>query len=208
MLRAVRAAHDPVWTADGYVSDHWRPVSPVSGRLDAFQWLTPLAALTSDKSADVEANSVKAEPVQAKSVQAKSVEVAPVQGSGITTQDPSRQDRLPDARIAAPPSPGETERPYSETVTSSIDEKVPAIAPAAVASSEMIKTPAAPPPVFRPRGDLGQASAAPPPIIPIIRAPDDPGVDELFTDDEFADALARPAAQRGGWQGFWSRLSR
>jgi len=34
-LRAVRALHDPVWTADGYVSDRWRPVSPVSGRLDA-----------------------------------------------------------------------------------------------------------------------------------------------------------------------------
>ncbi|KWV45960.1 hypothetical protein AS156_23030, partial [Bradyrhizobium macuxiense] len=30
-LRAVRALHDPVWTADGYVSDRWRPVSPVTG---------------------------------------------------------------------------------------------------------------------------------------------------------------------------------
>ena len=28
-LRAVRALHDPVWTADGYVSSTWRPVSPV-----------------------------------------------------------------------------------------------------------------------------------------------------------------------------------
>src|SRR5579862_8292064 len=46
-LRAVRASQDPVWTADGYVSDKWRPVSPVSGRLDAFQWQTPLAALPS-----------------------------------------------------------------------------------------------------------------------------------------------------------------
>src|ERR1700736_5863108 len=54
-LRAVRALHDPVWTADGYVSDKWRPVSPVSGRLDAFQWQTPLAALPSDKSAAIEA---------------------------------------------------------------------------------------------------------------------------------------------------------
>jgi HemY protein len=25
-MRAVRALHDPVWTADGYVSDRWRPV--------------------------------------------------------------------------------------------------------------------------------------------------------------------------------------
>src|SRR4029077_13136092 len=37
-LRAVRALHDPVWTADGYVSSTSRPVSPVSGRIHAFQW--------------------------------------------------------------------------------------------------------------------------------------------------------------------------
>src|SRR6202043_2170419 len=54
-LRGVRARHDPVWTADGYVSDRWRPVSPVTGRLDAFQWQTPLASLPSDKSAAIEA---------------------------------------------------------------------------------------------------------------------------------------------------------
>ena len=54
-LRAVRALHDPVWTADGYVSDKWRPVSPVSGRLDAFQWQTPVAALPSDKAAELDA---------------------------------------------------------------------------------------------------------------------------------------------------------
>ncbi|HEY4747855.1 MAG TPA: heme biosynthesis HemY N-terminal domain-containing protein, partial [Steroidobacteraceae bacterium] len=54
-LRAVRARHDPVWTADGYVFDKWRPVSPVTGRLDAFQWQRPLAALPSDKNAALEA---------------------------------------------------------------------------------------------------------------------------------------------------------
>ena len=53
-LRAVRALHDPAWTADGYVSATWRPVSPVTGRLDAFQWQTPVAALPSDKSAAIE----------------------------------------------------------------------------------------------------------------------------------------------------------
>jgi HemY protein len=55
-LRAVRALHDPVWTADGYVSDRWRPVSPVTGRLDAFQWQTPLAALPSDKNGAIESS--------------------------------------------------------------------------------------------------------------------------------------------------------
>lgn len=43
--RALRALPDPVWTADGVVSETWRPVSPVSGRLDAFVWKVPLAAL-------------------------------------------------------------------------------------------------------------------------------------------------------------------
>jgi HemY protein len=44
MARAVRAARDPQWTADGVVSDRWMPVSP-GGRLDAFQWKVPLAEL-------------------------------------------------------------------------------------------------------------------------------------------------------------------
>ena len=43
MARALHAARDPAWTADGFVSDRWMPVSPVSGRLDAFQWKVPLA---------------------------------------------------------------------------------------------------------------------------------------------------------------------
>ena len=44
MARAVHAAPDPVWTADGVVSDRWLPVSP-NGRLDGFEWRVPLAEL-------------------------------------------------------------------------------------------------------------------------------------------------------------------
>jgi HemY protein len=43
MARALNAAPDPAWTADGYVSDSWLPVSPVTRRLDAFEWRVPLA---------------------------------------------------------------------------------------------------------------------------------------------------------------------
>ncbi len=43
--RAVRAPRDPTWVADGYVFDHWEPVSPVSGRLDAFEWKVPAGRL-------------------------------------------------------------------------------------------------------------------------------------------------------------------
>jgi HemY protein len=45
MTRAVRARRDPVWTADGFVSDRWMPVSPVTGRLDTFVWMEPLAQI-------------------------------------------------------------------------------------------------------------------------------------------------------------------
>jgi len=45
MSRALNAALDPAWTADGFVSERWLPVSPVSGRLDAFQWKVPVAEL-------------------------------------------------------------------------------------------------------------------------------------------------------------------
>ncbi|MGX1096723.1 heme biosynthesis HemY N-terminal domain-containing protein [Amorphus sp. MBR-141] len=45
LSRAVRAPRDPAWTADGIVSESWAPVSPVSGRLDAFEWRVPYEAL-------------------------------------------------------------------------------------------------------------------------------------------------------------------
>ena len=44
MGRAMRASGDPVWTADGVVSDRWLPVTP-NGRLDGFEWKLPLAEI-------------------------------------------------------------------------------------------------------------------------------------------------------------------
>jgi HemY protein len=45
LARAVGAARDPSWTADGVVSERWAPVSPVTGALDAFQWRVALEDL-------------------------------------------------------------------------------------------------------------------------------------------------------------------
>lgn len=42
LARAVNAARDPAWTADGVVADRWEPISPVTGALDAFQWRVPV----------------------------------------------------------------------------------------------------------------------------------------------------------------------
>lgn len=41
LARAARAPRDPAWIADGTVFDHWSPISPISGRLDAFVWQPP-----------------------------------------------------------------------------------------------------------------------------------------------------------------------
>ena len=46
--KAIRAPRDPAWTADGYVSEGWAPVSPVTGRLDAFRWKVPAQRIGHD----------------------------------------------------------------------------------------------------------------------------------------------------------------
>jgi len=45
LARAIRAPRDPVWTADGIVSESWLPVSPASGELGAFRWKVPVERL-------------------------------------------------------------------------------------------------------------------------------------------------------------------
>jgi HemY protein len=45
LARAVRAPRDRAWIADGYVSDRWLPVSPVTGTVDAFRWQAPVDAI-------------------------------------------------------------------------------------------------------------------------------------------------------------------
>lgn len=42
MARALRAKRDPAWVADGYISSTWEPTSPLSGRVDAFEWKVPV----------------------------------------------------------------------------------------------------------------------------------------------------------------------
>ena len=43
--RASRAALDPAWIADGIVYEDWGPVSPTTGKLDAFRWQVPAERL-------------------------------------------------------------------------------------------------------------------------------------------------------------------
>jgi HemY protein len=197
-LRAVRALHDPVWTADGYVSDRWRPVSPVSGRLDAFQWQMPLAALPSDKNGTIESSPFEEAMLAASPP--RRVE-APKESTEQSTQEPASQpvheitiepiiaaaqDNSPDAAVVIEPPPAVSAPAPAPTPTESV----------AVASA----------PLFRARQDIPKsAPSSIPAVIPILRAPDDPGIDEDAPSDEFAEQISPLPGQAGGWRGFLAR---
>src|SRR5215471_2917866 len=91
MARAVHAAHDPVWTADGVIAETWLPVSPVTGRLDAFQWRVPIADLTR-RGSTVEQTSP---PLQLQSSPAPSPKAAAPPATE-TTPSPLRPTGQPD----------------------------------------------------------------------------------------------------------------
>jgi len=287
-LRAVRARHDPVWTADGYVSDRWRPVSPVTGRLDAFQWQTPVASLPSDKGATIESspfeeamlaapsprrdhavNEVLVEPPRAV---LPGVKPAPTPQDNIPQENPQEniaqeniaqeiiaQGNVPNDTTPVSSFPDKTVEPVAaaapavqakEAVEKSVEKSVkepikerekepakepikapaeavaappPASLPAAAlvspASNPSFPNPSpsnspasnpqgeapAPTPLFRTRADLGRTpGAVVPAVIPLVRAPDDPGIDDDGPVDEFTEQIGTPKAQPGAGPGFWS----
>ncbi|HEY2228479.1 MAG TPA: heme biosynthesis HemY N-terminal domain-containing protein [Xanthobacteraceae bacterium] len=101
MTRAVRARRDPVWTADGFVSDRWLPVSPVTGRLDAFRWMEPLAQLGATEAPVIE---VAEEPVAIAAPAAPPIQPAPtVPPEPIVTSPPEPPRPETPAVPAAPP---------------------------------------------------------------------------------------------------------
>jgi HemY protein len=124
--------------------------------------------------------------------------------------------------LAAPPRRVEPPREVVAEVTppaaqdnspapAAVAEPVPAPPPAPAAA------PAPPPPptesapvtaapLFRARQDLPKTNPTSiPQVIPIVRAPDDPGIDDGGTSDEFAEQLSPAQGQAGGWRGFLAR---
>lgn len=91
--RAVRASRDPAWTADGVVAAGWAPVSPVTGRLDAFEWKVPARRVDADGAV------IEAEPYAGRSAASQPAERVAV------TADP----------ISIPAANAEGSRPPSDT---------------------------------------------------------------------------------------------
>ena len=105
LTRAAHAARDPAWIADGVASDEWAPVSPVTGRLDAYIWETPreqLARAPSDFSATIRAP--RADSV--KSLEPAPAPPAPVESTAteVALEPPARSALTP-APAAPTPRP-------------------------------------------------------------------------------------------------------
>ena len=207
-LRAVRALHDPAWTADGYVSDRWRPVSP-GHRAARCLPVADAGRRTAVRQGRARSNPrpsrkpcwrPRAAPSCSSRQRTSTRRSRPVTRRpgavrrGSAPAPAAEQDNAPPPAAAAEAAAPEPTHP----------EPVPAPTPAPPKPAE--SAPSQPAPLFRSRQDIPKAVPTPiPAVIPLIRAPDDPGVDDDGPADEFAEQIGPPKAQAGGWRGFLSR---
>ncbi|PLX38226.1 MAG: heme biosynthesis protein HemY [Hyphomicrobiales bacterium] len=110
LARAVKMPRDPAWIADGYVAEEWAPISPVTGRLDAFEWKVPVAMLAGAQGPTIEDDLLKPRPV------------APVAGPALAAA-PAAATAVGDEKLDAAPAE-KAEEPV-------VIEAEPAPAPAA-----------------------------------------------------------------------------
>lgn len=166
LARASRAPRDKAWVADGVACDAWAPVSPVTGKLDAFRWQAPAERL----SAPVEPTVEDPPPAPALPVSVAETPPALVQTAVVE---------------APPPEPPAPEAPAPRPEAAIPDEKVVEAAP--------VETPAPDPKPQIAAPNLAQEDALaklaairrfakaeerrPLRILPMLTAPDDPGPD-------------------------------
>jgi HemY protein len=187
MARALTARRDPAWTADGFVSDRWLPVSPITGRLDAFEWKDPLAGEPAGALIEASERAVleapKARPVQEMEPPRSSDDRGDGGGGG---GEPPREPRQPPPK----PAPAQLSVPDKSEVV---------IEPPPTSSSP-------PPSAQEPHNELpsrrirSATSPLAPAVIPLLHAPDDPGPE--------GESEVEPAPESGADQGAdsWSKI--
>ena len=99
LTRALGARRDPVWTADGHVFDAWAPVSPISGRVDAFEWRAVAERLPRPRGFETEGEG-EGSPTAASDAALAQTGRAPVAAA-------------PEDRAARPAGPGDDRAPGS-----------------------------------------------------------------------------------------------
>jgi len=166
MARALNARRDPAWTADAFVSDHWLPISPVSGRLDAFEWKDPLAG--EDHGAVIEHRAEAPVPAATPAVlSAKEADAKPsataqsAAGEGPPAAESSQPAALPASAEKEKAQRAAEEAAHSDPFSAGGRSARRAMAAATAAESRA------------PRGR--EMTPVVPAVIPLVPPPDDPG---------------------------------
>ncbi len=168
LARAVTAPRDKAWVADGWVSDHWMPVSPISGKLDAFEWKLPPEDVSSapvadlfDEPTETLAASGSVVPLEAPKVarEAITAAVTTVEAEVIVPEKPAQETK-----------PNPTVTPANPPVVEAKPIEVPTAAPAPAPTAVSATSSGATVPTAHANG-----SKPPEPVIP--PPPDDPGTE-------------------------------
>ena len=102
LSKAVRAEPDAAWTADGMVSSVWAPMSPATGRLDAFEWRTPMGRVQPL----IEQEAVEQETVEEPGAPPPVPAPAPVSEPALAAAAPRAQPIATDRLQPPPDDPG------------------------------------------------------------------------------------------------------
>lgn len=131
LARALKAPQDKAWVADGIVSAEWQPVSPVTGKLDAFQWTSPGSAI--EEEGDLIEDSLFEAPVLPAAVPA--ADPAPAQSPEPV---PAAGDATADVAVADPPKTVELKaEPAADAAAATPETGEPApVTPAADATAK------------------------------------------------------------------------
>lgn len=154
LAQAARAPRDRAWVADGHISTVWSPISPVTGRLDAFEWREP----PQDRAALV--------------AMPDDLSIWPVEPSEAESAVESAEDRPEIPAISALETP-ESKTGLPGDGTDPVDV-APLPADGASAGTE---PPASAEPSAQPTAKLAASAqaVATPVVFPVPHAPDDPG---------------------------------
>jgi HemY protein len=181
LARATHAPRDKAWIADGIVSETWAPVSPASGRLDAFAWETPPEVLRSPAARDTQLFAepdpepepvVTLAPPAAEAPVLQEPQASPVESAPSAGLDPAAA-AAPPASVPEPPAESVPAEPAPETRG---EVTTLASRPGATSSVPAESVPAEP--AKRPSPVLVGGATPAPVVFPVSHPPDDPGADE------------------------------
>jgi HemY protein len=192
LARAMNAARDPVWMADGVISGHWEAISPVDGRLDAFQWRVPVETKDREGSEILATKIEELIAIAAAAVEAK----APKPIVEPEIQPPaSPESKMPEPDVVTVEPVTVTVSPSGSTGT----KGAPAVtsvngASHALASDKGVSLPSGKDGAAAPAKPASQERPQPtrndPAVFVTPRAPDDPGTEPPEPE------LAQPVARR------------